>query len=268
MELPDHLISDIFSWLPAKSLCKFKCCSKSISRLTRDKYFAIKHSQNSSLKDDSSFLIQSHVFEDGRTEIHGLPSSSSSSSYDEGKESPPSNFGFRIYDSEKGVWEIRENHLVVPGKAIEGLDFRFPVFHKGAIHFLSCDPHGPYILAYNVESGISTTLNLPQECRETEFKARIFKWGKAGRSNYDDDDDESICLVRFDGEKKSFGIWVLMDYETSFWSKLLEISFEEMELGSDDFSVSGYSVMNGNSLVFVHFARAVLVRHKFTLLRE
>ncbi|KAF7824837.1 putative F-box protein [Senna tora] len=159
--------------------------------------------------------------------------------------------------------------MFLPDKANKRLNFRFPVFHKGAIHFLSFDPPEPYILSYNIESGISTTLDVPRECIETLedvdvddidemlnyrgfFRARIFKWENVGRSNYDDDDDDgsTICLVRFDREKKSFGIWVLMDYEKSFWSKLLELSFEEMGLGSEDFSVFGYSVMNGNSLVF------------------
>ncbi|KAI9095438.1 hypothetical protein K1719_026472 [Acacia pycnantha] len=80
MELPEDLISEIFSWLPAKSICKFKSCSKSISKLTQETEFSLKQSRNSMIRNiDSCFFIQSLLSRSFFPDIYALPGDEKSS---------------------------------------------------------------------------------------------------------------------------------------------------------------------------------------------
>ncbi|XP_054813282.1 F-box protein At5g65850-like [Prosopis cineraria] len=59
MDMPDDMILEIFSWLPAKSVCKFKCVNKFYNTVSsEDTYFIQKQSQNALLRDDSCFFLQ------------------------------------------------------------------------------------------------------------------------------------------------------------------------------------------------------------------
>ncbi|XP_054817681.1 uncharacterized protein LOC129317372 [Prosopis cineraria] len=76
MKLSEDMIYEIFSWLPAKSICRFKSCSKSIYKLTQETYFALKQSQHSMTMNDSCLFIQpyEHYFlESFKTEPYALP---------------------------------------------------------------------------------------------------------------------------------------------------------------------------------------------------
>ncbi|KAI9095307.1 hypothetical protein K1719_026341 [Acacia pycnantha] len=74
MELPEEIISEIFSRLPAKSICKFKCCSKSICKLIQGTNFALKHSQHLMIMKDSCFFIQPREYHRSfKLEFHALP---------------------------------------------------------------------------------------------------------------------------------------------------------------------------------------------------
>lgn len=57
--MPDEMMLEIFSWLPAKSLCKFKCVNKFYNTVSsEDTFFIQKQSQNALLRDDSCFFLQ------------------------------------------------------------------------------------------------------------------------------------------------------------------------------------------------------------------
>ncbi|KAF7808867.1 F-box protein interaction domain protein [Senna tora] len=75
--LPDDLILEIVSWMPTKSVCRFRSCSKFIKEFTDEAYFAKKHSKNSMLKGDSCILAQKKIhgffqYCKTETEIHAL----------------------------------------------------------------------------------------------------------------------------------------------------------------------------------------------------
>ncbi|KAK4285166.1 hypothetical protein QN277_001901 [Acacia crassicarpa] len=79
MELPEDVISEIFSRLPAKSIFKFKSCCKSISNFTNNACFALKQAQNMMLKGNSSLVIQGRTFLRRKT-AYELPGNETSSS--------------------------------------------------------------------------------------------------------------------------------------------------------------------------------------------
>ncbi|KAI9126849.1 hypothetical protein K1719_002445 [Acacia pycnantha] len=83
MELPEDAMFEIFSWLHAKSIFKFRSCSKSISEFTKKETFALKQAQNFMLEDDSSFFMQGTFLQNNnykfKTELHALPGNELSS---------------------------------------------------------------------------------------------------------------------------------------------------------------------------------------------
>ncbi|KAI9114990.1 hypothetical protein K1719_014003 [Acacia pycnantha] len=60
MDMPHDIVIEIFSWLPTKSIYKFKCVNKFCNTLSslEDTYFAQKQSQKALLRDDSCFFLQ------------------------------------------------------------------------------------------------------------------------------------------------------------------------------------------------------------------
>ncbi|XP_054805364.1 F-box protein At5g65850-like [Prosopis cineraria] len=60
MDMPDDVLLEIFSWLPAKSICKFRCVNKFFNTSTsKEIYFVQKQVHNSLSKDDDScFFLQ------------------------------------------------------------------------------------------------------------------------------------------------------------------------------------------------------------------
>ncbi|RDX60283.1 hypothetical protein CR513_61586, partial [Mucuna pruriens] len=75
MALSNDEIFEIFSWLPAKTIYKFKSNSKLFSKILEETYFASKQAQNALLKDDTCFFIQPDItiWHNGQIELHPLP---------------------------------------------------------------------------------------------------------------------------------------------------------------------------------------------------
>ena len=64
----------IFSYLPAKSIFKFKSLGQSFLEYTSGTHFSMKHAQNMLLKDDTCISIQRDIWNSfGNDEIHALP---------------------------------------------------------------------------------------------------------------------------------------------------------------------------------------------------
>lgn len=78
----DDALFEIFSWLPAKAIYKFKSTAKLFSKFSEETYFAMRQAQNALLKDDSCFFIHpnSSPSYNGNTELHPLPGEDLSSS--------------------------------------------------------------------------------------------------------------------------------------------------------------------------------------------
>ena len=60
MYITHDILLEIFSWLPAKSVYKFKCVNKFCKNISSpgETYFIQKQSQNALLRDDSCFFLQ------------------------------------------------------------------------------------------------------------------------------------------------------------------------------------------------------------------
>ncbi|CAJ2668130.1 unnamed protein product [Trifolium pratense] len=83
MEVPQDIAFEIFSWLPAKSICKFKSTCNPISKFSEETLFRIKQTQNLFGKDDTCLFIQpneiSQRYVTERVELHSLPKHQQSS---------------------------------------------------------------------------------------------------------------------------------------------------------------------------------------------
>ncbi|XP_054792311.1 uncharacterized protein LOC129297968 [Prosopis cineraria] len=114
MYLPDDITLEIFSWLPAESIYKFKCVDKFFNaQFSNDTLFIKKQSKNSLLRDDDScFFIQPNTNQrySATTEFHHLcpkkPASSVSNKFLQFLEHCPS---FRIVASSNGLILGRNN---------------------------------------------------------------------------------------------------------------------------------------------------------------
>ncbi|AES71971.2 putative F-box domain-containing protein [Medicago truncatula] len=163
----------------------------------------------------------------------------------------PTCYTCSVYHSKEGVWTTMESGFSCGGR---NMKFDMPVFHKGGLHFISdSDPYfaksspfyKPYIMSYNIENGISTMLKLPREAIKgchNMCTMGIFNWGK--KTSY----NSSICLVKL--SKSVFTIWVLKDYESGSWQKVLKVRVRALGLKEKDPNVRGFMVMNGDLLIF------------------
>ncbi|KAK4280073.1 hypothetical protein QN277_011744 [Acacia crassicarpa] len=317
MEIPQEIVNDIFSQLPAKSILRFKSCSKTIYRLTKDNNFVIKHAQNLTLQGgDTSFFIQGHEIK--IYPLHGNTASKSSSSAiiprsflrflnrkleeillssnglllcrfvqkrglldnDEFIICNPTTKSFtsiaatdsllwnkpqaflsmdfdqkqnryelvlleynrhqgldtvkcKTYLSEEGVWTKREKGLHI------GYSWMIlcPYF-KGKYH---------YLLSYNFENGETRRVLFPKEVTKTLAELDYddlctFRWDKVGTSG------NEIYLGILDRRGHIFTFWVLKDYRSSSWLMFSTLSFQD--IGLEEVSIYGFTVMNGHSLVF------------------
>ncbi|KAF7838895.1 F-box protein [Senna tora] len=281
-DLPEELVLEIISWLPAKAIPKFKYANHDIlSLVTSQSYLSQKQSHNSFLKNDPCFFLHSDTCQrySATTEFHHFSSVEKSSSgvshnfLDFLKNYP----SCRIMASSNGLILGRstkcngEIELFISNPATKSwLPIPTPDYLKENLNFdiniaFECnnqDSHSndymlfrfeapdewPYIMSYNIEDGGSRMIRVPKEARRNSHdfscKMGIYKWGKARNS------DESICLVRL--RKCVFTVWVLVDYEASKWRRILKIRVKEI-LGikeEDPIIVRGFKVINGDYLVF------------------
>ncbi|CAJ2629084.1 unnamed protein product [Trifolium pratense] len=336
MEVPHDIAFEIFSWLPAKSICKFNSTCETFSKFSQETTFKTKQTRNLLRKDDTCFFIQPEKTRqkfEKRVELHSLPKEKQSSgvpnnvltflsnsvsvlascnglvlcrtinddSLDlficnpitKSRSSIPipeslqindnfaninimldcsrsnlddySVFLFKetnfkewsptyicnVYHGEEGAWKTMANRFSPGGR---NMKFDMAVFHNKAIHVISDSAfyftkssafYDPYIMSYNLENGTSTLLKLPTEAIKdchNMCNMNIFNWGKVTSSN------SSICLVKL--RDSGFIIWILKDYKSSSWEKLLEVRVEALELKEENPNVTGFTIMNGDLLVF------------------
>jgi F-box interacting protein len=334
MELPHDIAFEIFSWLPAKSVCKLKSTSESFSKLLEETTFKTKQTHNLSMKDDTCFFIQPDQTlqkYEKRVELHSLPKEKQSSGipndvlkflsnsssilascnglvlcrainddqldlficnpitkswssiptpeslqinrnfaninimldcshdnpddylvflFEDKREWSPT-YICHVYNGKKGAWKTMGKCFYPGGR---NMKFNMPVFHNKAIYFISdsyyyfakSSPfYEPYIMSYNLENGTSTMLKLPNEALRdchNMCNMSIFKWGKVTSSN------SSICLVKL--KNSVFDVWILEDYNSSTWKKVLEVRVGALGLKEKNLNVIGFTVMNGDLLVF------------------
>ncbi|CAJ2641540.1 unnamed protein product [Trifolium pratense] len=82
MELSNNVAFEIFSWLPAKSICKLKLTCESFSEFSKESTFKTKQAHNLFGRDDTCFFIQPEQTRQGfekRVELHSLPKEQQSS---------------------------------------------------------------------------------------------------------------------------------------------------------------------------------------------
>ncbi|KAI9083804.1 hypothetical protein K1719_034272 [Acacia pycnantha] len=83
MDMAHDIMLEIFSWLPAKSLYKFKCVNKFCNTISspENSYFNLKQSQNALLRDDSCFFLQPNWMQRhaGKIEFYHLSSKNTTS---------------------------------------------------------------------------------------------------------------------------------------------------------------------------------------------
>ncbi|XP_058774797.1 uncharacterized protein LOC131649070 [Vicia villosa] len=332
MEVPQDIAFEIFSWLPAKSICKFTSTCTSIYNFSKETFFKTKQARNLLGADDSCFFIQpdqvSQRYEK-RVELLSLPMEQPSSGvpYDaltflsnsasvlassnglllchtidsielficnpitksclfiptpeslqksrnfcsinlmldcsHGSADDyyvfllettldwwPTCYTCNVYHGKEGVWKTMEHNFYTGERAME---FDMPVFHRGALHFISDSTpyivksssfYKPYIMSYNLENGNSEMLKLPKEAIKDchDCNMGIFNWGKVSSSN------QSICLVKL--KKFAFTVWCLRDYKSGTWQKVLKKRVKALGLKEKYPHVTGFMVMNGHLLVF------------------
>ncbi|KAJ1379529.1 F-box protein [Sesbania bispinosa] len=127
----------------------------------------------------------------------------------------------KMYLPKEGVWKDMEKSFFIGSRHMR---LHMPVFLHNALHFISdtspyiikrCHYFRPYIMAYNLESCQSTMLRLPKDAR---------------RGSHDKSCD--------------------MDYKSNGWRRILKIRVKAMGLKEADPKVQGFTIMNGDCLIF------------------
>ncbi|KAI9114931.1 hypothetical protein K1719_013944 [Acacia pycnantha] len=279
MDMPHDIVIEIFSWLPAKSIYKFKCVNKFCNTLSslEDTHFAHKQSQKALLRDDSCFFLQPRRMQryGANIEFHHLSSKNKTSGASHGffqfLEHYPN---CTIIASSKGLILIRndtelficnpitQSWLPIPTpdyvEKYSGADLEvvFDCNVEDSNDFMlflfeyQDDWASQYIdlKFYSVkEDRSSRMIRIPKEARNGSHdftcQMRIYKWGKPTSS------DESICLVRL--RKNVFTIWVLTDYDIGKWRRIFKIRVKAMGVKEEDpIIIKGFIVMNGDQLIF------------------
>ncbi|QHO39376.1 hypothetical protein HN51_005594 [Arachis hypogaea] len=167
-----------------------------------------------------------------------------------------SHFDCHVYSHKQGAWSLRKNRFFAGSR---DLKFDMPVICNGAIHFISdCYSYlakdsthfRPYIMSYEIINGdedgsVETKLlRLPKEARrgshDDSCHMNIFKWGEVAGH-------QTICLVRL--RKRVFTVWILTNYESSSWRRILKVRVKGMGLMEQNPEIRGFTVLNGD-LVF------------------
>jgi len=164
-----------------------------------------------------------------------------------------SDYACKILKPREGLWKTMEKGFCAGGR---NMKFNMPVYDNGVIHFISdCGSYitkgspyfEPYIMSYNLKNGTSTMLKLSKTARKSSTDQKcdmsIFNWGKVSMPS------SSICLVRL--KRSTFKVWILKDYKTSRWRRIMKIKTKEMGLKEKYPTITGFMVMNGELLIFV-----------------
>ncbi|MED6111863.1 hypothetical protein PIB30_056261 [Stylosanthes scabra] len=158
-----------------------------------------------------------------------------------------SKFDCHVYSQKEGAWSKKEKLFKAGSR---DLRFENPVICNGAIHFVSdCFSYlvkgstyfRPYIMSYDMVNGHDNTLRIPREARrgshDDSCDMRIFKWSQS----------QSMCLVRL--RKRVFTVWILTNYESCGWRRILKVRVRGMGLMEQNPVITGFTVLNGD-LVF------------------
>ncbi|ESW26918.1 hypothetical protein PHAVU_003G159000 [Phaseolus vulgaris] len=163
-----------------------------------------------------------------------------------------SDYACKILKPREGSWKTMEKGFCAGGR---NMKFNMPVHDNGVIHFISdCGSYitevspyfEPYIMSYSLNNGTSTMLKLPKIARKSSIDKKcdmnIFNWGKVSMAS------SSICLVRL--KRSTFKVWILKDYKTSRWRRIMKIKTKKMGLKEKYPTITGFTVMNGELLIF------------------
>ncbi|ESW18563.1 hypothetical protein PHAVU_006G051800, partial [Phaseolus vulgaris] len=153
-----------------------------------------------------------------------------------------SDYACKILKPREGLWKPMEKGFCTGGK---NMKFNMPVHDNGVIHFISdCGSYitkgspyfEPYIMSYNLKNGTSTMLKLSKTARAQLMRSVSMT-------------SSSICLVRL--KRSTFKVWILKDYKTSRWRRIMKVKTKEMGLKEKYPTITGFTVMNGELLIFV-----------------
>ncbi|KAJ4981535.1 hypothetical protein NE237_032372 [Protea cynaroides] len=174
----------------------------------------------------------------------------------------PGNYGDNFYMYVQGE-EWKEMAKLNTG--VRNIIYDMPVYCKGATHFISdtflyltkgSPDYKPYIVACDMVK--SWRLNLPKEAMRNSHDQsrtmRIFKWGKPSSLS----SQSSICLVKL--RKSVFKAWVLDDFEVGSWALVLNTRVRAMGLREPELVVCGFTIINGDCLVFATQQRVYCYR--------
>ncbi|MED6208039.1 hypothetical protein PIB30_041352 [Stylosanthes scabra] len=164
------------------------------------------------------------------------------------KEGWGSNFDCHVYSQKEGSWSKKEKRF---SGGSRDLKFDNPVICNGAIHFVSVcfnylakgsTDFKPYIKSYDMANGNDNKLiRIPKEARrgshDNSCDMSIFKWSQS----------QSMCLVRL--RKRVFTVWILTNYESCGWRRILKVKVRGMGLMEQNPVITGFTILNGD-LVF------------------
>ncbi|MED6194844.1 hypothetical protein PIB30_032274 [Stylosanthes scabra] len=149
-----------------------------------------------------------------------------------------------VYSQKEGSWSKKEKKCFSAGS--RNLKFENAVICNGAIHFISdCSPYiakhityfRPYIMSYDMANGDENRLiRIPKEARmgshDDSCDMNIFKWSQS----------QSMCLVRL--RKRVFTVWILTNYESCWWRRILKVRVRGMGLMEQNPVIIGFTVLD------------------------
>ncbi|RYR04671.1 hypothetical protein Ahy_B06g084448 isoform A [Arachis hypogaea] len=174
-----------------------------------------------------------------------------------------SHFDCHVYSHKQGAWSLRKNHFFAGSR---NLKVDMPVICNGSIHFISdCYSYltedgtyfRHYIMSYEItnsddedESVETKFLRVPKEARrgshDDSCHMNIFKWGR----------------IRL--RKRVFTVWILTNYESSSWRRIMKVRVKGMGLVEQNPVIKGFTILNGD-LVFATKKKILFVHEKLVL---
>ncbi|RYR04627.1 hypothetical protein Ahy_B06g084402 [Arachis hypogaea] len=249
------MLLEILSWLPAKAIHKLKSSSKLFLELPQTPYFIAKQAVNSLKKDrPSCFFIQrdNNLNHNDHVELHPLSGEKLSSGVPENMLGFIARSRLKILSSSNGLLLClhRTELFIINPTTCYLLHIPLPNYLQqgGNLHSVSmtleCDSDDysyltedstyfrPYIMSYEITNGddedkiVETKfLRVPKEarrgCHDDSCHVNILKWGEV--AGY-----QAICLVRL--RKRVFMVWILTNYESSSWRRIMKVRVKGMSL--------------------------------------
>ncbi|KAJ4959362.1 hypothetical protein NE237_026473 [Protea cynaroides] len=214
-------------------------------------WFLLPNSPESNGFKNSSYMMGAHVVFNNQIKF---PDDYRVIAVESVNEEWPSHTTCSIYSAKDQAW--KEMGRFYTGN--RDMRWDMPVYNDGVVYLISdsfpylhreSPFYKPYIVAYDMEKGISRFLRLPREGKrgsdDPSCDMRIFRWGKLGESS---PASSSLCVIRL--RRSVFMGWVLQDYDDRAWTRVLKVHVRAMRLVDPNPIICGFTVMNGNLLVF------------------